>query len=482
VIDKTVSPNLIGRIRANENASDLPTRSGSRWLLLTNALGTTLAPLNSTMIAVALPDVQRDFAASVTTTAWLVSLYLVTMAIVQPIGGRLGDLFGRRRLYLWGLTGFAIASIGCAFAPNLALLIVCRTGQALTGALTVPNGTAIVRESVPSERRGSAFGTIGLATGLAAALGPPLGGLLVHLFGWQAIFWANVPVVITTALLGIRQLPHPDLAARTVSRPNRGSFDLAGSGLLALALSGLLIVPTFLKLDRSELAVAAGIGGLLVGALFLWWERRNRSPVVDIRLFGARDFSAACASIYLSNLVMYTSLLALPLYLEDVRGHDARVTGLVLAVLSGLAALAGPFGGRFADRRGRRLPAIAGAVALCVGATFQAIAAGDTRLWLLAIALGLMGLGLGIQGAPVQTAVIEASPPAKTGAAAGVYSTSRYLGSVTGASVLAIVLAQKPNLGEDERFAWLFAGLAIAAALGILVNGMLSDQRDSTRS
>jgi MFS family permease len=243
--------------------------------------------------------------------------------------------------------------------------------------------------------------------------------------------------------------------------------------LLALALSGLLVVPTLLKVDRAALAVIAGVTGLVVGATFLWWELRSRDPVVEVRLFGARDFSAACASIFLSNMVMYTSLLALPLYLEEVRGHDARVTGLTLAVLSGLAALAGPVGGRWADGRGRRLPAIAGAVLLCAGAVAQAFAANDVPLWPLAVALGLMGLGIGVQGAPVQTAAIEATPPAKTGAAAGVYSTSRYLGSVTGAGILAIVLAEKPGMGEDGRFVWLFAGLAMVAVLGAAVNGII---------
>jgi DHA2 family methylenomycin A resistance protein-like MFS transporter len=167
---------------------------------------------------------------------------------------------------------------------------------------------------------------------------------------------------------------------------------------------------------------------------------------------------------------MYTSMLALPLYLERVRGHDARLTGLMLAVLAGLAALAGPLGGRWADRSGRRAPALAGAVALAVGAIGQAVAASDVPLWPLATALGVMGIGLGVQSASVQTAAVEASPPAKTAAAAGVYSTARYLGSVTGAGVLAIVLAERPGPGDEGRFVWLFLGLAMVAAAGVTVN------------
>ena len=147
------------------------------------------------MIAVALPDIQRAFSVSVTATASLVTLYLVAMAVGQPIGGRLGDIYGRQRVYLLGLSWFAVASAGCAFAPSLPWLILFRTQQAIAGAMSFPNGTAMVREGMPEERRGSAFGTVSLATGLAAASGPPIGGALVHAFGWSSIFWANVPVV-----------------------------------------------------------------------------------------------------------------------------------------------------------------------------------------------------------------------------------------------------------------------------------------------
>src|SRR4051794_6994015 len=180
-----------------------PFRLGSeRWLLTAIALGAMLAPLNSTMIAVALPEIQHSFGVSVTATSWLVTLYLAAMAAGQPIGGRLGDQLGRRPVYLFGLAWFAIASAGCAFAPNLAVLIIFRTQQALAGALSFPNGTAMVREAIPEARRASAYGMVGLGVGMAAASGPPIGGLLVHYFGWSAIFWANVPVVIAALILG----------------------------------------------------------------------------------------------------------------------------------------------------------------------------------------------------------------------------------------------------------------------------------------
>jgi EmrB/QacA subfamily drug resistance transporter len=447
----------------------------ARWLLITVAVGTTLAPLNSTMIAVALPDIQEAFNVSVTATAWLVTIYLVAMAVGQPIGGRLGDLFGRRRVYLLGLAWFAIASAGCAFAPNLLLVIFFRTQQALAGALSFPNGAAMIREGIPAERRGTAFGTIGMAAGVAAASGPPIGGLLVHWFGWQSIFWANVPVVGVAILLGLRSLPRT-AEPRDASR-SRERFDIVGSALFAAALAALIVVPAFLKLGRPALGVGFAALGVAIGVGFAYWELRAHAPVVDIRLFRRSEFAAACASVGLSNLVMYTTLLAMPLYLERVRGHDSRVTGLTLVALSALAALAGPIGGRWMDARGRVVPSVVGAVALCIGVAGLTLAVGSASLLPVVIALAGMGIGLGIAGASVQATAVESVPAQRAGSASGIYSTARYLGSVIGSTALAMVFVSKPGSGASGRFTALFAALAVVAVAGIAVNTRLG-QRD----
>jgi DHA2 family methylenomycin A resistance protein-like MFS transporter len=443
--------------------------ASARWLLLAIAVGTTLAPLNSTMIAVALPDIQVAFGVSVTATTWLVTIYLVAMAVGQPIGGRLGDLYGRRRVYLLGLAWFAVASAGCAFAPNLPVLILFRTQQALAGALSFPNGGALIREGIPDERRGSAFGTVGMAAWIAAAAGPPVGGLLVHWFGWAAIFWANVPVVAIAIVLGVRSLPRPPSAA-SAAKPRRERFDVFGSALFTASLAALIVVPALVRLDHTPLAIGLVGVGVLIGLAFALWELRSSAPVVDIRLFRRPEFAAACASVGMSNLVMYTTLLAMPLYLEHVRGHDSRVTGLTLAALSALSALGGPIGGRWTDRRGRVLPAVTGAIALFAGAVSLTAVVGNATLWPIAIALGGMGIGLGISGASVQAAAVESVPVQRAGSASGIFSTSRYLGSVIGSTALAIVFVNRPGSGASDRFVVLFAALAIVALAGIAVN------------
>jgi EmrB/QacA subfamily drug resistance transporter len=443
-----------------------------RWLVPTIALGTTLAPLNSTMIAVALPEIRSAFGVSITATAWLVTLYLVVMAAGQPIGGRLGDLYGRRRVYLFGLAWFGLASAGCAFAPNLGWLIACRALQALAGTLSFPNGTAMVREAVPAERRGAAFGTVGLATGIAAAAGPPLGGTLVHVFGWSAIFWANVPVIGIALVLGWTSLPRGIGA-----RHQRARFDFAGTILLASALTLVILMPTVLRSGGWSLAAGVALGALLAAGGFVVWERRSVSPVVDVQLFAKRQFTAACAAILLGNLVMYTTILALPLYLEEVRGHSLQTVGMVLAAMSIFSAFLGPVGGRWADRSGRWLPATSGGLMFLMGTVVLAIAMPGTSIVPVIAGLAAMGLGLGIASASIQTAAVESVPLERTGSAAGVYSTSRYLGSVTGSTVLAALFAGEATSGEASRYTLLFIGLAVVALAALVANTSIASRR-----
>ena len=176
---------------------------------------------------------------------------------------------------------------------------------------------------------------------------------------------------------------------------------------------------------------------------------------------------------------MYTTLLALPLYLENVRGYGAQVAGLTLVALSAFAALWGPIGGRWTDRQGRWLPAVGGAAVLLGGTILFTAGVSGTGLAFLVIALAPMGLGLGVSGAPVQTAAVEAVPIARTGSAAGIFSTSRYLGSVTGSTVLAIVFVQRPTMGQAGPFVALFAGLSIVALRGIAANARVAEKREA---
>ena len=207
-------------------------------MLIAVALGALLAPLNSTMIAVALPDIVEDFDTTIGTVGWLVTSYLLALAVVQPVAGKLGDRHGRRGFMLGGLAVFGLASLGAALAPSLAFLIGFRVLQAVSGAVVFPNGAGLIRELVPAERRGGAFGIVGGSIALAAGLGPLIGGVLVIAGGWRAIFFVNVPFVVAALAIAWRAVPRrPGVAAAT-------AFDWLGAALLASVLIGsaLLVI------------------------------------------------------------------------------------------------------------------------------------------------------------------------------------------------------------------------------------------------
>src|SRR5688572_1254124 len=423
-----------------------------------------LAPLNSTMIAVALPHIVEEFHVDVASAGWLVTAYLIVMAAIQPVAGKLGDLFGRRRLIIGGLVVFGIASIGAAVAPGLEMLLFFRLLQAFSGALSLPNGVALLREIIPVARRASSFGMVSAATSLAAAAGPPIGGFLLQGAGWRALFFANVPIVLLALVLGWQAIP------RTVSRPRERAirFDFAGAFLLFILLGGLAGLLSQSRRGGMNLLLIT-VGAVVLGAIFLFFirhELRHPEPVVSLTLFRRRAFTAASGANALSNLAMYVILLALPLLLGMRLGWTSAQTGLVLAVLFGVMVIFSPLGGRIADRVGRRRPALAGTAMLALGVLPLVIAGTEITIAWLVAGLALSGAGIGISGAGLQTSAMDSVDVTEAGVAAGVYSTSRYFGSIVGSSLLGGLLG---TTYSANGFHAVFIMVAGAACLSVLL-------------
>ena len=438
-----------------------------RAVLVTVALATMLAPLNSTMIAVALPRIIDDFGTDIATAGWLVTAYLIVMASIQPVAGKLGDRLGRRRLILGGLVYFGLASVGAAFAPSLPVLLFFRVQQAIAGAIALPNGAALIREVVPSERRASRFGLVGAAISLAAAVGPPLGAFVAEAAGWRMIFLTNVPLVLGALALGwyaVRARRPP---------PTEHAFDAGG----ALALSALLVgaAAVLTQRHRFDSALVALAATLLVAGAALFWrhERRHPDPVIRPAFFRRRAFAAANASVALSNLAMYSTLLALPIFLARQPGWSSAAIGTALAALSAATVVCSPFGGRLADRIGRRWTSVAGSALLTLGAVPLALGLEQLSFPALLCALGVSGVGLGLSAAPMQTSAVEAVEARESGVASGVYSTSRYLGSIVGSIMLGALLGAGGGL---EGFDALFLVVLLAAAASVVTSLALPDR------
>ena len=435
-----------------------PAHHLGRGAVVSAILAGVLAPLNSTMIVVALPDLLADLDAPITWGSWIVVSYLVAMAAVQPLGGSLGDRFGRRRMMLFGLAGFTLASLLAAFAWSVEVLVVARTIQAVTGASAIPNGTALVRTLVPASQQGRAFGLIGAGLGVAAAIGPPLGGLVSDALSWRWIFAVNL-LVLLPGLVAVARL------SVGTSPPRQGRFDLLGAALLlgtlvsaALALTvwrvpgvPLLTLPLFL-------VVAAGTG---------WWfvrhVGRSPGPVLRLALFGRRGFLPAGLTVATSNLVMYAVFIALPLFLALRVGWSTREVGWALAGMSLAMLVFGPVGGLLADRFGHRPPAVAGAVVALAGALSFVAISPTWPWWLFVAVLVVLGTGIGLSSAPVQAAAMQAAGSAEAGQAAGLFSTMRYTGSIVGTAGLAAVLGDAGEVGAFRTLFVLVSLVAVAA-------------------
>ncbi|MBT4515971.1 MAG: MFS transporter [Chloroflexi bacterium] len=438
-------------------------------IVISVVLGAVLMPLNSTMIAVALPEITDDLGVTVSRSAWLVTSYLVALASLLPLAGDLADRFGRRRMILSGLTVFGIASFGAAVAPNFETLLVFRVLQAISGAMVLPAGWAVLREVIPEQRRAYAFGLMGSMIGLAAGGGPPLGGLLTELAGWRAIFYANVPVVAAAMILGWRVLPRTGVLSEARSS---GRFDFGGALLLPIVLSGMAGVLMAIARGAPWLivgvATAAVVGGAVLLALI---ETRVSSPVLQPRLFRIRAFTAAAGGVAFSNMSMYVVLLGVPLMLTARGGYSNLEIGLVLTALSIASFVVSPVAGRFADRLGRRTPTVFGLTITTVAAVPLAIEGSDISVQLLVGALILFGIGFGVANPGMQTGALEAAPLDRAAAASGVYSTSRYFGSIVGSAILAGLIGtdRADASGIDGVFIMVLvaSGIALVSVMGL---------------
>lgn len=437
--------------------------SAELLILLTVALGMMLAPLNSTMIAVALPVVLDTFEAGVASAGWLVTGYLVAMASLQPIAGKIGDRLGHRRLVLAGLAFFGLMSLGAALAPNLWVLLLFRTLQAVAGALIIPNNVAIVREVIPEERRARAFGLTGAAVAVAAALGPPLGGLLVEVAGWSAIFYVNLILVVPALFLGWRWLPRVYPSGKSTRIDTVGAVMLA---IVLVAVAGLLM--SIRRNPNLLVVIAGGLVVMVIAIVFVIREIRYPEPIISPRLFGRRAFASACGSVGLGNLAMYTLLLSVPLLLAGRSESSSLQSGFVLASFSVSVIILSPIGGRLADKFGRQLPTLAGFILMVVGMLPIALLGTGLALPILVSGLAFFGAGIGLSMPGLQTTVVESVSAKEAGAAAGVYSTSRYLGSILGSAILVGLLGA--DRSNTSGLAVVFVIVLAAAALAALVS------------
>jgi EmrB/QacA subfamily drug resistance transporter len=432
------------------------------------AAGTLVVSLDTT-VNVARPAMTESLNAPIAELQWIIIAYVLTTTSLVLGFGRLADMLGRRRLWIGGLFALAAALLGCGLAPSLGWLVPARAFQAVGAAMALASGAALVTAAFPGRERGKALGLLAMGGAAGQAVGPLLGGALVSVFGWQAVFLGRAPLALAVGLLSLRLLP------REASTRRRERFDVLGATLLAAA-----VVAFLLALNRGPLwgwgapRTLALFGGAvaLLGA-FVVRERGYPAPVIDLALLRDRRFAVANLSGFLSSLAMFGVWLLLPYYLVEGRGFGAVRAGWFLACVPVAAALTAPLSGRLSDRIGAWLPALAGL--LLEAAALLAIArlGAATPLPLVAAGLLALGIGLGMFQAPNQSTVMGSVPPSALGVASGMLSMMRTLGVVSGVAVLGAVYAAalpNPPAGAVPPFyvPAFQAAFTVAAAVALL--------------
>jgi DHA2 family methylenomycin A resistance protein-like MFS transporter len=365
------------------------------------------------------------------------------------------------------LGGYTAITLAAAFAPSFALLIVLRTLQTTFGSATFPTGNALIRVNLPESQRASAYGVIGSAISFAIAGGPFIGGALTDLFGWRAIFLANLPFSIAALLLVLWKIPNdtrPPAEARWQSR-----FDPLGVLLLAAAVISIVLPMTLVRDGFVPLALLPFfyLGALALLAVFFRWEWRQPDPIVQVRLYLVRSFRAAAFGEMFMNSAGFPLTVVASIYLQAYLDQSVFVSGLVIAVGTIGMAASSPLGGRLADRFGRRVPLILGRAIMAGGlALTLLLIAVSSNPWVFAAGMAVVFVGSGVAMPAGQAAAIESSPRDYSGMAAGVAATTAFMGGIVGITWTSIYLGENPSLAQ---FRLILAVFAAGAAIAILI-------------
>jgi EmrB/QacA subfamily drug resistance transporter len=439
-------------------------RSTTIWTFAITSIALFMTALDNLVVSTALPVIRTDLGASIEDLEWTVNAYTLTFAVLLLTGAALGDRFGRRRLFTIGMAIFTLASAAAALAPSAGALIAARAAQGVGGAILTPLTLTILSAAVPAERRGAALGAWGAIGGLAVALGPLVGGAVVEGISWQWIFWLNVPFGLALIPLSARKLEE--------SHGPNASLDLPGLALASAGLFGIvwgLVRGNGQGWTSPEIVGALAAGTALVVA-FVLWERRAEAPMLPMRFFRNRTFSAVNVVSLFMFFGMFGSIFLLTQFLQTVQGLSPLAAGLRILPWTLAPLFVAPIVGPLSDKVGGRPFIVA-------GLTLQAVALGwmaavttvDVSYLTLVPAFVMAGIGMALFWVPSANVVLGAVKPEEEGQASGANNAIRELGGVFGVAVLASVFTSWGGYDSGQTFV---DGLVPAISVGAVVVGL----------
>jgi EmrB/QacA subfamily drug resistance transporter len=438
--------------------------AAGRWVIAAAVLGSGIALLDGTVVNVALRKVGTDLDASMAELQWVVNAYLLTLAALILVGGALGDRFGRRRIFLVGVAWFGVASIICALAQSPDQLILARLVQGVGGALLTPGSLAIIQGSFPPAERGRVIGLWAGLGGIAAAIGPPLGGWVVDVATWRWIFWFNVPVVVVVLAIGMRHVPE------SLDPDSPAEYDVPGSVLAVLGLGG--VTYALIESDAQWL----GLGGLACLVAFVLVERRSPYPMMPLGLYRSRVFSVSNAMTLLVYGALGAMLFFLVLQLQVTAGYTPLQAGLATVPITIVMLLLSSRSGALASRIGPRLQMSVGPVVCGLGCWMLVGVGEGSGYWLDVLpGLTVFSLGLVCLVAPLTTSVLAAAPDRYAGVASGINNAVARTGSLLAVAALPALVGVS---GEDYELPEVFTAgyerAMLTCAVLLVMGGAIS--------
>ncbi|CAN5783077.1 MFS transporter [soil metagenome] len=425
------------------------TATQKRWVLVATIVGSSMAFIDGTIVNVALPSIQQSLRATAADAQWVVESYALLLASLLLVGGSLGDHFGRRRIFVVGVVFFAIASVACAMSQRIDFLIMARALQGIGAALLVPGSLALISASFPEGERGKAIGTWSGFSGITAAVGPVLGGVLVDHYSWIWAFLVNIPFAMVV-VYAARHIPESDGGGK------QGPLDYVGAVLATIGLGGITFafIEAPVRHWTSAAVIASMAVGLIATASFLVVQARSRFPMLPLGLFRNRNFAGTNVLTLLLYGALGGGLYYLPLNLIQVQGFSATAAGAALLPFIAIMFLLSRWAGQLVDKVGPKLPLVAGPLIAGAGFVLFAVPGVGVGYWGSFLpAVVVLGVGMAITVAPLTTTVMNSVGPDQAGIASGVNNAVSRAASLLALAVFGIVMAVAFDVALMSRLA-----------------------------